>query len=324
MKRYPKIFADIFIQATFLILLMPCKANISTDTMVTMALPYVVASYKKTAEDVVAGGIGIAGLTFGLWLDKKIAHIIDESTNKDNEFVERVNQELTDTQNLNDEIDKISQAIDEKISQLLEKEYMPNFEFFCTTKSKIFVLQNIQDFFEFKQDEKYKLFNSLIYEICIKKINELEKQEMSKTEEWIDAARDTYIKKYEVSVGQLNDMTLATLSKKINIITIEMDALENDLGETAGTSNINFLALVSILGHLEYKKRYKLKEKNQEYSLDQFFKQEEYGKHLKVMEKALQAKKIAQQKWLAERNKEQQSIFSRIRSAWNSFWYGNQ
>ena len=334
--------------------------GMNKDVAATMALSYIAASYKKIAENVAAGGIGLAGLTFGLWLDKKIEHIIDESIKKDIELREWVNQQLNNAKILG--VDKVSQVIDGRISELLRQEYMPKYEFFCTSKSKILVLQNIQDFFEFKQDKKYAVFNALVYEICIKKINELEQQETSQTDEWIDKARDKYIRQYGVSIEQLNNMAFAMLSEKINVITteidtlfekittvtVEMDIVGNDLDEDALQDNIEFLALVSILGHLEYKKKYKIKENYKGYSLDPFFEEGEYGKHLEVMKKALAAKKIVQQKWLTERNREQQayviapeenkkilekkygltlqkqSIFSRMRSWWNSWWYGNK
>jgi len=308
MKKHRKLFIAVFIQTIFLIQLMSCKANTSAEVMATMGLPYLVAYYKEITEKTAAGGIGVAALTFGLWLDKKVEELIDKSMREDARLIKGLDK-------LQEDIDVMSGGIEERISQLLNQEYAPKFELFCTNKSKIFVLQNIEDFFEFSQDPKYKIFNSLIYEICIKKINELEKQTVSGVEKDIDIARDHYIAMYGILIEQLKRMPLELINERIDAIENEVDRLGKDYNEeTVERSNINALALISILGYLEYVRKHKLKEIGDEHGLVKIV--EESEPHEKIIEKVLLEDRKMQ------RTPQTISFFSRLRAAFNSWWYG--
>lgn len=339
MKSNKKIFIAGFIQAAFLMQFMLCKAHTSAEVMATMGLPYIAAYYKEIAEKTAAAGIGLAGLTFGLWLDKKVEELIDKSTQEDVRLIKEVRERLRieaaeELQSLKGEMNKVSQAIDERITQLLNEEFIPQFELFCTIKSKIFVLQNIEDFFEFNDDEQHKFFNSLVYEVCIKKINELEvayAKEMQKVDKEekgdflhveiaIDNARSDYIAKYGILVEQLKGMTIELIDEITDAIIQEMDRLRKDkIEKNAPQNNINSLALISILGHLEYVKRHKLKEVGGEHGLVKIVEKSE--PHMETMRKAIAAKEAMQQKLRAQF---QPSLFSKIRAYFASLWYGNK
>ena len=151
-------------------------------------------------------------------------------------------------------------------------------EIFPTPKSKIFVLQNIQDFFDFERSNTFKSFNSKVYEICTKKINELEKnlamvkdveshivpgvfEDKNKFNRSIDEARDDYMKQLNISVPIIAKMSSVEIEKKINEvreIMIEVATQEANNGSDRIkvndiSKNPKFRALISISTYLYYK-----------------------------------------------------------------------
>lgn len=173
---------------------------------------------------------------------------------------------------------KFPETIKERIEALIALKYQgeneKSFEIFSTPKSKIFVLQNIQDFFDFQQGEEFKNFNLLVYEICTAEINKLERywfnlgkavEDKSATEaekqlyeqyNAIDTAQDNYKKAEGISTSTLKDMSSAEVGTKIKNLDAAMTALLEDLKKKVTidrNTDDKFRALVSILAHLYFK-----------------------------------------------------------------------
>jgi len=160
--------------------------------------------------------------------------------------------------------ERIEDRIDAIINQqYINQENQESFEIFSTPKSKIFVLQNIQDFFEFQQGKEFENFNLTVYEICTKKINELERMNVSENDNLIDAARDNYRNQLGISASTLKNMSSAQVNQKIYEVQESVNQLARDLVDKRKEINRNtdadFRALVSILTHLYYKQSEKQK-----------------------------------------------------------------
>jgi len=275
--------------------------------------------------------------------------------------------------------EKIEGRINAIINQQYKGEQEQSFEIFSTPKSKIFVLQNMQDIFEFKKGNEFKNFNLVVYEICTKKINELERMEISVDDALIDKAQDDYKKQFGISTSTLKNISSAEVDKKIDEVKEAMNVLVKGLVDNKVKIDRNvdayFRALVSILTHLYYKQSEKQKmfigqellvkgalfERKKGY-VEQMKKdfaegervitpatvtkesreetltalQEKYPQLKLERAKARAAEKgiiplkwtpeeLAQRAATQEKSRAQQpSLFSRVRSAWNSWWYGSK
>lgn len=151
---------------------------------------------------------------------------------------------------------ELGNTIDESIDVIINQTITiknKQYPLFPTTNSKIFVLKNIQDFFNFK----YPDLNQFVYEECIKKINNLQKNlEFKVIEEkgylWgetftvekyvdtdpefqaIDDARDKYMIEYDLSSQKLKYMEEVGKENKAELntmLTNKIDTVTNGLKE---------------------------------------------------------------------------------------------
>lgn len=295
----------------------------------------VVNEYHKEMK-YAAGFVGTAVMiSFGVWLGKKITEIIDKDNEeeeqlrleaarivkkyqdiKSNESEATLDDDILADISIKEEIDKFSQKIEHKINNLIDLWWMGgekiniSIEIFPTTKSKIFALQNIQDFFHFPGGA-FKKLDSLIYEVCIKKINELEQTLLREKDDLgkiilvdkdhenrlIDEARDAYMRKHNITAKTLSKITDNELQQKIRDIEEVCNELQQQNNNTM-ENDINLKALITILGYLKYKRQEEIHEK--------FF--EENMNNLLLPEEILLNKQRAQQKWLKERDEDQQAL----------------
>jgi len=138
--------------------------------------------------------------------------------------------------------------IKNRIEAILNQEYTnkdteKSFVIFSTPQSKIFVLQNIEDFFELSQEDKFKIFNPIVYETCSQKINELQAEQKESFKIAfatnnlknyqkmidIDTFRDKYMKEFEISASTLKNMSSTELNNKISDVKAAIDRLTIDL-----------------------------------------------------------------------------------------------
>jgi hypothetical protein len=158
---------------------------------------------------------------------------------------------------------KIEDKIDTLLNQKLEDDGKSLY-IFPTPQSKIFVLQNIEDFFVLrKQSQSYKNLNQFVHIACMEKINAIQLAEKNMDEETkknnkaIDNERKRYMNQYGISVVALKDISSEALEVKIEdvqkgINSLVLDAVNNNK-ILDKEKNIQFSALISILAHLFYK-----------------------------------------------------------------------
>jgi hypothetical protein len=162
------------------------------------------------------------------------------------------------------------EKIEDRIDELLDQKFEDNgksIPIFPTPESKIFVLQNIEDFFEFKKGPDYINLNQFVHEACMKKINQIKLVEKDMDEETkkfaqeIDTARKKYMNQYGISVATLKNMSSAAIEAKIQDVQKAINSLVLDVAKTDTAfdkeKNEQFLALMSILVHLFYKQSQK-------------------------------------------------------------------
>jgi hypothetical protein len=202
--------------------------------------------------------------------------------------------------------------IDERINALLEQTFSiedkrtnktSSIEIFPTPKSKIFVLQNIEDFFTF--DPKYKVLNQFVHEACMKKIKSLEEtlKDSSLTDQEVDKARDKYMKEFGISVKTLQKMSSQKLLSKIEAVENSINSIMNEMhaANNFKERGNDFSALLSILVHLFYK---------QSTSKSAMFE----GKELAIKLQAIKAKT----------RQKPQGFLETIKSWWSSLWSRNK
>jgi len=172
---------------------------------------------------------------------------------------------------------KIEDRINALINQKYTNEGGESFEIFSTPQLKIFVLKNIQDFFEFQKGLEFKVFNLIVYDVCVKKIRQLQTEfdgMDKKTDAYrkmieIDKFRDEYmaepskerVKGLGISVSTLQKMSPSELNKKIEDVNAAFYKFLKRLYENKqpidGTADAEFRALWSIFVHLSYKQSQK-------------------------------------------------------------------
>lgn len=127
-------------------------------------------------------------------------------------------------------VQELKEEISDRIDAIINAKVVSNgnYYLFPTANSKIFVLNNIQDFFDFK----FPQLNAFVYEECVKKIHDLQQgldKQIKEENVWIngkrfqgvekeyyvdkvpyfraiDDFRDTYLKEYGLSVSELKKM----------------------------------------------------------------------------------------------------------------------
>lgn len=133
-------------------------------------------------------------------------------------------------------------------------------ELFPTIKSKIFVLQNIEDFFSFDLKElsqEHKAIRTI-------QINALEESLKSKSENilhnWINNELEYFKSQYNLSSSNLKDMTQKEVENKIKLIKQNLQQLiaKNDINDRERSfidisQNGSCRALLALLAHLIYK-----------------------------------------------------------------------
>jgi hypothetical protein len=164
-------------------------------------------------------------------------------------------------------LSKFPETIKEKIDALLDQKLEgdgKSISLFPTPQSKIFVLQNIEDFFVLrKQSESYRNLSQFVHTTCMEKINAIllaEKdidEEAKKINQAIDNERKRYMNQYGISVATLKDIASEDLQAKIEDVQkginfLVLDAVNNNK-TLDKEKNIQFSALISILAHLFYK-----------------------------------------------------------------------
>ena len=144
---------------------------------------------------------------------------------------------------------KIETRINDLINQKYTNENKESFEIFSTPQSKIFVLQNIEDFFKFNQGDEFKIFNPIVYETCSKKINELQvaQKELFKIAKGtvnlknyqkmidIDTFRDYYMRRFSISASTLKNMSSKQLDDRISYVEGAINKLTLDLANKKHT-----------------------------------------------------------------------------------------
>lgn len=230
------------------------------------------------------------------------------------------------------------EKIEERIDALINQQYIntenESFDIFSTPRSKIFVLQNIQDFFELQKGDELKNFNLTVYEVCTKKINELEKMVTSENDILIDTAHSNYMKEFGISASTLKSMTSAQLDKKISQVKESMNQLVENLVNKKKPINrdtdAQMRALWSIFVHLYYKQSQKREMFVGEGLTQEWRKPVDVQIEPNLTGITLATPKAAAAQALQKRQEKhkvweaQQSIFSKMRSAWNSWWYGSK
>jgi len=230
--------------------------------------------------------------------------------------------------------EKIEERIDALINQQYTNTENESFDIFSTPRSKIFVLQNIEDFFELQKGDEFKNFNLTVYEVCTKKINELEKVATSENDRLIDTAHSNYMKEFGISTSTLKNMTSAQLDKKISQVKESMNQLVEDLVNKKKLINrdtdAQMRALWSIFVHLYYKQSQKREMFVGEGLTQEWRKPVDVQIEPNLTGITLATPKTAAAQALQKRQEKhkvweaQQSIFSKMRSAWNSWWYGSK
>jgi len=250
------------------------------------------------------------------------------------------------------------EAIETRIDALINQEYIgeaasvdgkhKSFPIFPTPKSKIFVLQNIEDFFELPQEEPFKNYNLTVYEKCVEKINELERKEPTNDDKRRDTVRDAYKQQRGISTATLKNMSPEDVDKKIKEVKDDLSKFVKDMLPESTTMKESpeayFAALVSVLTHLYYKQSKQKPAMFVGKGLQEGWKKPELvGKETRIREKAANLKGITtlytgeaaaavakkpQDLKFKPQNieslpaKKQQSFVSQLYSAWASWWYG--
>jgi hypothetical protein len=302
-----------------------------------------------------------------------------------NEFVVKMYKQLIRNRGFDNLIkSNLSEELNQRINAIVNQTYQVSdktFDLFPTKKSKIFVLQNIEDFFEFQSGNDYKKLNQFVYEAAIKKIGELERNEQQEGDfqKKIDEYREYYMARNDISPQTLQKMTQNKLENTIGKIESDMKSLikDNVTSDKDGSRvlkrndefNPRFNALLSILAHLMYKQSTKKETmftekeltskaniaKNKEEKLEQLKKdlqniqkvnstreegdvneakqnyEQKYGKLLtlqaakqKMIDDAAIRGELPIKTTADTEQAASQSIFSKMRSAWNSWWYGRK
>lgn len=254
-------------------------------------LPYTAFLAYMGDFDKVTTAAAVVGFPFYAWILQKIENAVIKDCKEYLDFRKVITEEELKTAK-----DEVLAGIDKQISNLIN-EKTPADEghqsdyVFLTTKSKIFVLKNIQDFFDFEDskiiDTRYsqKEFNDLVYQSCIKKINELERQLLARDEKGevkrnedgsnifldsnqlnriIDIAREKYMQDFNISTTSLKIMTPQDLKNKMEEAAKLLEQLKNEIASIENTVENKLViakkltlvsALTPIIYHLTFKSR---------------------------------------------------------------------
>jgi len=256
MKKY-NVFAGLALCALFLF-----QGNVRAGGGPQFIGPETVERIKDTLKEGAVSGLALLSSSLDA-IKLLIDGVVEQSKLKEQEL-RRKFEHYTDMPNLLKK--NLSQQVETRINDMIELSYtLPSrmhqvsVYLFPTLKSKIFVLQNIQDFFEFKPE--YTDLNANVYAICTKMARELEKKdaqlEQTNPDQFteskvIDKYRNDYMKQYNISVATLSGMSDEELDKKIKEV-------EKDIFVKIDKKDIDneFRALLAILTHLYFKKSQK-------------------------------------------------------------------